>query len=157
LVEKECQEYRRNKRNFNRILFNGGLNMKPKINIITLAVEDLAKSIAFYKDGLGLPTQGLAEGVSDHILYELQDNLSLVLFLRSKLDVVTQLNGIQRSSEFILSCTAESKEEVDSILKSALTAGGTILPDQPKEYDWGYSGHFKDPDGHIWEIVYFRV
>ncbi|CAH0346707.1 VOC family protein [Bacillus sp. CECT 9360] len=61
--------------------------MKPKINIITLAVDDLEKSIAFYRDGLGFPTQGIAEG-EDHVLIELQGNLSLVFYLRTKLDMV---------------------------------------------------------------------
>ena len=44
-------------------------NMKPKLNIITLAVNDLEKSIAFYKDGLGLPTERLVKG-ADHIIFE---------------------------------------------------------------------------------------
>ena len=58
--------------------------MKPRINIITLAVDGLVKSIAFYKDGLVLPTKGMAEG-QDHILFELQNDLSLVLCLRAEL------------------------------------------------------------------------
>ena len=129
--------------------------MKPKINIITLAVDDLKKSIAFYKDGLGLPTQGMAEG-QDHILFELQNNLSLVLYLRTEFDkVANQSNTSQRVPGVILSHAADSKEEVDSILENAKEAGGILLPHQPKEFDWGYSGHFKDHDGHIWEIVYF--
>jgi uncharacterized protein len=130
--------------------------MKLKVNIITLAVEDLAKSVVFYKDGLGLPTQGIIDG-GDHILFEMQDNLSLVLYSRSELDVFAyQSNISKKSSEFILSIAADSEEEVDSILKRAITAGGTLLPNQPKEFDWGYTGHFQDPDGHTWEIVYFN-
>ena len=128
--------------------------MKPKITIITLAVDDLNKSVAFYKDGLGLQTQGIAEG-QDHILFELQDKLSLVLYLRTEFDRVANQSSTSQRSGVILSHEADSKEEVDSILKNATEAGGELLPHQPKEYDWGYSGHFKDPDGHIWEIVYF--
>jgi len=125
--------------------------MKPKINIITLAVDDLEKSIAFYKDGLGFPMEAFVEG-ADHIIFGMEGDLSLVLYLRSELE---ELNSVSKSSEVILSCTVESKEEVDSILTTVKEFGGSILPDQPQEYDWGYSGHFKDPDGHIWEIVYF--
>lgn len=130
--------------------------MKPKINIITLAVNDLEKSIVFYKDGLGLPTEGLVEG-ADHIIFDLEGDISLVLFLRSELEEFGQSNSFENSSKVILSHAAESKEEVDSILKSAAEFGGTLLPNQPKEYDWGYSGYFKDLDGHIWEIVYFNL
>ncbi|WP_407637253.1 VOC family protein [Bacillus cihuensis] len=67
-----------------------------------------------------------------------------------------QSNTLHRSSDFILTYIAESKEEVDSLLKRAKVAGGT-LPSQPKEHDWGDSGHFKNLDGHLWEIVYFSV
>ncbi|MFP7300482.1 VOC family protein [Neobacillus niacini] len=128
--------------------------MKPKINIITLAVHDLKKSIAFYKDGLGLPMEELVEGV-DHVIFGLEGDLSLVLYLRTELEEFNQSNPLEKSSNVILSCAVESKKEVDSILKTATEYGGTILPNQPKDHDWGYSGHFKDPDGHIWEIVYF--
>ena len=130
--------------------------MKPKINIITLAVNDLEKSIAFYKDGLGLPMEELVEG-ADHIIFGMEGDLSLVLYLRSELEEFNQSNSIEKSSEVILSCAVESKEEVDSSLKTATEFGGTTLPNQPKEYDWGYSGYFKDPDGHTWEIVYFGL
>ncbi|MFS0661037.1 VOC family protein [Niallia alba] len=128
--------------------------MKPRINIITLAVNDLEKSVAFYQDGLGLPTEGLIEG-ADQVIFEMEGNLTLVLNLRSEIEEINQSITDQNSSEVILSHSADSKEEVNSILKIATEFGGTILPNQPKEYDWGYSGHFKDPDGHIWEIVYF--
>ena len=130
--------------------------MKPKLNIITLAVNDLEKSIAFYKDGLGLPTEGVVKG-ADHIIFEMEGDLSLVLYLRSELEEFNQFNSVEKSPGVILSHAAESKEEVDSILKIATECGGTLLPNQPKEYDWGYSGYFKDLDGHIWEIVYFNL
>lgn len=97
--------------------------MKPKVNIITLAVDDLQRS--------------------------------LVLLLRTEFDkVANQSNTTQRFSEISLSHNADSKEEVDTIFKSAKAAGGT-LTSGAKEYEWGYSG--QDPDGHLWEIVYFCV
>lgn len=134
----------------------GGNMIKPEIKIdsITLAVSDLKKSIAFY-DGLGLPIP-TEENQEDHIVIELQDNLILVLYLRSELDVLAnQSNVPEKSSDIILSFIVESKMAVDSILEYVITAGGSILPNQPKEDDDGYSGHFKDPDGHIWEVVFY--
>ncbi|PLR69020.1 VOC family protein [Bacillus sp. UMB0893] len=128
--------------------------MKPKVNIITLAVDDLQRSLVFYRDGLGL--SDITDG-GDHVLFNLQGDLSLVLLLRTEFDkVANQSNTTQRFSEISLSHNADSKEEVDTILKSAKAAGGT-LTSGAKEYEWGYSGHFKDPDGHLWEIVYFCV
>jgi uncharacterized protein len=131
--------------------------MKPEINIhsITLAVTDLANSIAFY-EGLGLPVLNIAYP-EDQIVIELQDNLNLVLYLRSKLNVIAKESKISnKSSDTILSFIVGSKEEVQSILDYVITAGGAVPPNQPKEDEDGdCSGHFKDPDGHIWEVSSF--
>ncbi|KAB2328897.1 VOC family protein [Bacillus mesophilum] len=129
--------------------------MKAKINIITLAVQNLEVSISFYKDGLGFPKEGLVQD-ADHVVFSMEDDSSLVLYLRSALEDFTAAGTAARTNDVILSCAVEKKEEVDSILKTAIKYGGTLMPDQPKDYDWGYSGYFKDPDGHIWEAVYFH-
>lgn len=126
--------------------------MKPRINIITLAVSDLQRSLAFYRDGLGLPTKGIADGISDHVLFDLEGGLSLVLFLETEIE---KLSGIpvKASGECILSHAAESKNEVDEILRQAEAAGATIVS-KPADEPWGYFGYFKDPDGHLWEIIW---
>lgn len=85
--------------------------MKPRINIITLAVDDLEKSLAFYRDGLGLPTEGLTEG-ADQVLFEMY----LVLNHRSELVEINRSIGGEKLSQVILSYFSESKEEVDLIL-----------------------------------------
>jgi uncharacterized protein len=138
-----------------KLIFVGPV-MKPVINIdsITLAVSDLSKSKAFYEGlGLSISNEGNPE---DHIVIEL-DNLNLVLYLRSKLEIITNQTSIKnRSLEVILSFIVRSKEEVDSILDYVIIAGGNKLPNQPNEDDDGYySGHFKDPDGHLWEVSSF--
>ncbi|MBM7632404.1 VOC family protein [Geomicrobium sediminis] len=129
--------------------------MKPRITIITLAVDDLEKSTAFYQNGLGFSAEGLVQG-SDQVVFELENGITLVLNLRTELEEIDQRSAdSERSSEVILSSIADRKEEVDETLRRVSEFGGTILPRQPKDYEWGYSGHFKDLDGHIWEIVYF--
>jgi uncharacterized protein len=128
--------------------------MKPRINIITLAVDDLQKSLAFYQEGLGLPTKGIAEGHDDHVLFELQGGLSLVLFLRSEVAKLTgQSEAVKSSTECMLSYPAGSKGEVDDVLRRAREAGATLLGEVQDE-SWGYVGHFKDLDGHVWEIIW---
>jgi catechol 2,3-dioxygenase-like lactoylglutathione lyase family enzyme len=92
--------------------------MRARINIITLAVDDLEKALRFYRDGLGLPTKGIAEGFSDHVLFEMENDLSLVLFLRSETAKLANQPVSQRSAaESILSYFASSKEEVNDILR----------------------------------------
>lgn len=127
--------------------------MKPRIDIITLAVDNLETSLAFYRDGLGLATQGILDG-EDHVAFELDGGMTLVLYPRTELARISNDTGTMKSSaEFILSHAASSREEVETILARARAAGAAI-PAQPQEEPWGYSGYFKDPDGHLWEILW---
>ena len=138
--------------------------MKPQVNVITIAVKDLERSLRFYRDGLGLPTKGIIgtefKGSKDQaagavVMFELSGDLILALYPRSELakDSNEQV-GQQSSTEFSLGYIAESKEEVNDILKKAEKAGAEIT-DAAHERPWGiYSGYFKDPDGHLWEVIY---
>ncbi len=138
--------------------------MKARINVITLGVDNLEKSLAFYREGLGLPS-GRIIGTEYHdetsgadgaiALFELQNGLMLSLYPRADLakDAHQKMEG-RSSAEFSLGYLADSKEEVAAILKQAKAAGGTIT-DEPRERPWGiYSGYFKDLDGHLWEIIW---
>jgi hypothetical protein len=47
-----------------------------------------------------------------------------------------------------------SKQEVDSVLAEAKAAGAT-LTGPARARPWGiYSGYFRDPDGHLWEVMW---
>jgi len=70
--------------------------MKPRINVITVAVDDLEKSLAFYRDSLGWRPRWPAEGTVDpfdHVAFELQSGLSFVLYPRDALARDAQENG----------------------------------------------------------------
>jgi len=127
--------------------------MKPTI-CITLAVDDLKKSLAFYRDGLGLPAQFSAElkDGADRTAFELAGDLWLVLMPRAEFAKCTKIahqpDAPRGSSECILSYFAASKEDVDAILKRANVASGA-MPGEAEEQPWGYSGYFTDPDGHL--------
>jgi catechol 2,3-dioxygenase-like lactoylglutathione lyase family enzyme len=138
--------------------------MKPCIHVITLAVEDLERALAFYRDGLGWESDGVfgAEFHDDHsgadgavVMFHLSGGLIFSLYPRSELakDAGIAL-GPPRTGEFSLGHAVASHEEVDTLLARADAAGGTVL-DKPRDRPWGiYSGYFKDPDGHLWEIVH---
>lgn len=127
--------------------------MKPRINIITVAVDNLERSLAFYRDGLGWPTEGIVDD-ADHVAFELKNGLFFVLYPRTTLAAdAGQPNAAPSSVEFVLSHFVPNREDVDALLKHVESIGGTPLEsmvDQP----WGYSRQFKDPDGHIWEIMW---
>jgi predicted lactoylglutathione lyase len=128
--------------------------MKPKIDFLTIAVADLEKSVAFYRDGLGLPTEGIHEGNEDHCLFELANGFRLVLYRRQEFLSLTQTSAeAAKSAGFIISYIADSRAEVDAILQQALQAGARQIGTTQDEA-WGYSANFADPDGHHWELSF---
>ncbi len=124
---------------------------KVKINIITLAVHHLEKTAAFYREVLQLPEDQVSKG-EDHIAFFFDENFSLVLYPREEVASTTgQLNLNPSSNELILSSFVESRQDVDDILRRATLANGNVIK-QGIANEWGYSGYFADPDGHVWEI-----
>lgn len=139
--------------------------MKPCIYAITLGVEDLERAVRFYRDGLGLPTQGIigtefagtaSEPAGAVAMFTLDGNLILALYPRSELakDASVDLRSLAGSA-VTLGHAVPSREDVDAVLAAAQRAGGTVTG-PPHERPWGiYSGYFRDPDGHLWEVMHF--
>jgi uncharacterized protein len=137
--------------------------MKPRIDVITLAVADLERALEFYR-ALGLESPGVigTEFVGNEntpggaaAMFELQGGLLLALYSRADLakDANLPLRPPQ-AGEFSIGHLVGSKADVDALLARAQAAGGT-LTDEPHERPWGiYSGYFRDPDGHLWEIIW---
>lgn len=79
----------------------------------------------------------------------------MALYLRTEFNKMAGQTELSHHSNIRLSLRVESIEEVLDILDKAVSSGGS-LTSQPKEHEWGYNGYFKDPDGHLWEVVYFN-
>ena len=138
--------------------------MKPRIHVITLAVSDLERSMAFYRDGLGLSTVGVigTEWPGDEttpdgatVTFVLHGGLILSLYPRSELAKDAGIpSGPARSGEFSIGHAVHTREEVDAVLASAVAAGAT-LTGPAHDRPWGiYSGYFRDLDGHLWEVLW---
>lgn len=132
--------------------------MKPRIKVITLGVDDLEAALAFYRDGLGLPTEGIIGTEFEDgavVFIEMNDDLILALYPRSALAKDANVEAGPRSpSELALGHIVGSKEAVDEIMRQARDAGAHVT-DAARERFWGgYSGYFQDPDGHLWEIAW---
>jgi catechol 2,3-dioxygenase-like lactoylglutathione lyase family enzyme len=132
--------------------------MKPRISLITLAVEDLDRSVAFYRDGLGLPTLGIM-GTEFEIgavaFFELESGIKLALWPRSSLaaDSGLRIDSI-RPGSFTLAHNVESEAEVRDVLAQAQRAGARVIKPAQSAFWGGYAGYFQDPDGHLWEVAF---
>ncbi len=127
--------------------------MKPKISIVGLGVRDFAKSLAFYRDGLGFATHNYKDG-EDHVMFKLEGSW-LSLYPRDKLaeDATVPDDG-HGFCGITLSHNVKSKADADAVFAEALKAGAKAVK-KPQDVFWGgYSGYFADPDGYLWEIAY---
>ena len=126
--------------------------MEPRISIITLGVSDLARSVAFYRDGLGLT---LFDDNTESIAFFQNKGTWLALYPREALaadvGIATEGSGF---SGVTLAHNLRSKEEVDELLTVAVSAGATLVKPARDTFWGGYSGYFSDPDGYLWEIAW---
>jgi catechol 2,3-dioxygenase-like lactoylglutathione lyase family enzyme len=132
--------------------------MKPRIKVITLGVSDLERSLAFYRDGLGFPTQGIIGTEFEHgavVFFNMNDDLILALYPRTALAKEAKVPVSPTSpSEFSMGHIVGSKEEVDAIMRQAEKAGAHVTDPARDRFWGGYSGYFQDLDGHLWEIAW---
>ncbi|OHC70147.1 MAG: glyoxalase [Rhodocyclales bacterium RIFCSPLOWO2_02_FULL_63_24] len=132
--------------------------MKPRITVITIGVDDLEKSLRFYRDGLGLPTEGIVGEQFEHgavAFFDLQAGLKLAIWPRQSLahDAGLAL-GSPGPTELSLGHNVASRAEVDAIMEQARIAGAAIVKPAQDTFWGGYAGYFQDPDRHLWEIVW---
>ena len=131
--------------------------MKPRISVLTLAVEDLERALAFYRDGLSLPTQGIIGREFEHgavAFFDLQAGLKLAVWERKNLAHDTGLSLEAGSPAFSIGHNVRSEQEVDATMDQARRAGARIVKPAQKTFWGGYAGYFQDPDGHLWEVVF---
>jgi catechol 2,3-dioxygenase-like lactoylglutathione lyase family enzyme len=132
--------------------------MKPRITILTLGVDDLERSLAFYRDGLGLASEGIVGQEFEYgavAFFSLQGGLMLALWPRASIARDTGL-AVQPPSatELTIGHFVGSQEEVRAVLRQAESAGARIVKEAGPAFWGGYSGYFQDPDGHLWEVAW---
>jgi uncharacterized glyoxalase superfamily protein PhnB len=132
--------------------------VKPWITCLTLGVDDLKRSLKFYQDGLGLKTRGIVGEEFEYgeiVFFDLRNNLRLTLYPRKSLAKDANLTLAPTSStEFSIGHNVNTKKEVDQVMDQAKKSGAKIVKRAQKTFWGGYSGYFKDPDGHLWEIAW---
>jgi catechol 2,3-dioxygenase-like lactoylglutathione lyase family enzyme len=132
--------------------------MQPRITVITIGVDDLERALLFYRDGLGLATEGIVGQEFDDgavVFIDLQPGLRLALWPRRSIAHDTGVSVTPPSAtEFTLGHNVSSKAEVDRVMAQATAAGATTVKAAHDTFWGGYSGYFQDPDGHLWEVVW---
>ena len=132
--------------------------MKPRITVLTLGVDDLDRSLAFYRDGLGFPTRGIIGEEFEHgavVFFELESGLTLALWARENIAHDTGLPRTPRSAtELTLGHNVADRDSVDRVMARGRAAGARIVKEASDTFWGGYAGYFQDPDDHLWEVVW---
>ncbi|MFL5575178.1 MAG: VOC family protein [Gemmatimonadaceae bacterium] len=132
--------------------------MQPRITLITLGVDDLETALAFYRDGLGLPTKGIVGREFEHgavAFFDLQSGVRLALWARADIAHDTALPRSGRSpTELTLGHNVARREDVDAVMDQAKRAGARIVKPAQDTFWGGYAGYFADPDDHVWEVAW---
>lgn len=126
--------------------------MRQKLNLITLGVDDFERSLSFYKKGLGW--QKSDKSMENFALFDLG---GIILALHPQHELAKDTTLAYQPTTFsglTISYNARSEKEVDEVLEQVARLGATIVKPAQKVYWGGYSGYFKDPDGHLFEVAY---
>ena len=132
--------------------------MKARLTVITIGVDDLERSLRFYRDGLGLKTEGTIGREFEYgavAFFDLQAGLKLAIWPRKS---ISRDSGLPLSSPSPTECTlghnVSSRAEVNAVMEQAKNAGAVIVKPAQDTFWGGYAGYFQDPDQHLWEIVW---
>lgn len=132
--------------------------MKPRVTVITLGVDDLERSLSFYRDGLGLKTDGIIGQDTEYgavAFFDLQAGLKLAIWPRRS---IAHDSGLPvdppSTTDLTLGHNVSSQTEVDAVMKQAETAGARVVKPAHETFWGGYAGYFQDLDKHLWEVVW---
>jgi uncharacterized glyoxalase superfamily protein PhnB len=124
---------------------------------ISAAIADRGRSLAFYRDGLGLEAFGplAADGIPEPLQLRLASSVSLMLIPTGGFGWVAGEDRVAApgANEVVLSMYAHDERAVQDRYEAALAAGGTSIY-EPSHQEWGaWAAQVADPDGHLWMIL----
>ena len=132
--------------------------MKPRISVLTLGVADLDRALIFYRDGLGLASDGIVGREFEHgavAFFELEGGLKLAIWAQ---DDIAYDSGLPKAAmsptSFTIGHNVRRREDVDEVVEQARRAGADIVKPPQDTFYGGYAAYFRDPDGHLWEVVW---
>lgn len=128
--------------------------MQQQISIVTLGIDDLARSNRFYREGYGW--RPVFE--NEEIAFYQMNGLVLGTWMKSALseDMQRAATG-SASAAFALAHNVHAKADVEPLIERLLATGGKLLRAADEPPHGGYRGYVADPDGHAWEIAWNAV
>lgn len=129
--------------------------MDPRLSLITLGVADVARSTAFYRDGLGFPLSSASQ--PGDVSFFRTGGVVISLYGRDKLAEDATVPDDGRPGAFAgitIAHNVRDKVEVSAVLAKAAAAGGRVVKPAQDVFWGGHSGYFADPDGHLWEVAW---
>ena len=132
--------------------------MQPRLSVLTIAVDDLEQSLRFYREGMGLRTDGIIGSEFEHgavAFFDLANGVKLAIWKQEDLALDAGLAVSERcSTAFSICHNVARREEVDEVMEEARAAGADIVKPAQDTFYGGYAGYFRDPNGHLWEVVW---
>jgi len=132
--------------------------MEARVSLITLGVDDLESALRFYRDGLGLATEGIVGRQFEHgavAFFDLQPGLRLALWPRASLAHDAGLTiDASSATDVCLAHNVASRDQVDAVMAHAAAAGAVVVKPAQPTFWGGYAGYFQDPDRHLWEVAW---
>ncbi|MFI8964888.1 VOC family protein [Streptomyces sp. NPDC053493] len=129
--------------------------MAPQMIFVNLPVKDLGAGKAFYeKLGWTINPQFSDESSACVVV---SDTIFVMLLTEEKFRSFTapgkDLTDATKSTEVLITLSAESREKADELADRALAAGGSPAK-EPMDMGFMYGRSFADPDGHHWEVFW---
>ena len=127
----------------------------PKKIFINLPVGDLARSVAFYESmGATQNPQFSDPGGAGMVLSETIHVMLLTheKYLQFSPRPIPDAHG---SAQVLLCYTTDSRDAVDETMARIAASGGVIDPTPADDYSFMYGRSFEDPDGHLWQVMWF--
>jgi uncharacterized protein len=125
--------------------------MDQRITLITVGVDNLERSTAFFERLGWRRSARQARGVS----FFQCGSMVVSLFPKSEL---AKDAGVSPKGEgfggIAIAYNTRAKEDVDTVLAEAKSAGADIVKPGQEAFWGGYSGYFRDLDGHLWEVAW---
>lgn len=123
--------------------------MTMSITDLCLLVDDMDRSITFYRDAMGLKVKRLDTGFAEFHA----GPTTLALWLRNDIAANLDAPGLRKPGTGIMAAVRLADPEAVDAEVARLEGSGITMSHAPQAWPWNaYAAYFNDPDDHLWEI-----